>query len=251
LEHLPLLIIAGLIAGLIDSIAGGGGLITLPVLSLHLESIPHAIGTNKIVGATGALVALLVYARRSGFKWRSALEFSLWVGLGSTLGSLTTPHLSNAFFTPLLLISAPLLLILIFKKDFWILKPIDHALESTKTRSLFTTPLLGIAIGFYDGFFGPGGGTLMFLGLFLVLRKPLLEALTISKFVNFVSAFVSLISYSSQGQVHPLEGISLAIPMAFGAYFGAGLASKHAQKIVRPALTIVVFLLLIKLTLTL
>ncbi len=247
MSELLILIVAGLIAGLIDSIAGGGGLITLPVLSLTLESIPHAIGTNKIVGSTGALIALLVYARRSGFHWQSAIEFSVWVGFGSFLGSLTTPHLSNAVFTPILLLSAPLLLYFIFKKEAWIIKPPD--LLISERPSVFKTPLLGLAIGFYDGFFGPGGGTLMFLGLFLGLKKPLLEALTISKFVNFISAFTSLISYSAQGQVHALQGIALAIPMGIGAFLGASLATQHAQKIVRPVLAVVVFLLLLKLTL--
>ena len=105
--------------------------------------------------------------------------------------------------------------------------------------------IAGIAVGFYDGFFGPGGGTFMLLGLLWGVRLPLLEALLLSKLANTVSAGVSLVSYGIQGYVHPRYGIVMAIGMTVGGFMGAQLASKRAEKVVRPVLALVVVLLLV------
>jgi uncharacterized membrane protein YfcA len=107
----------GLIAGFIDSIAGGGGLITLPVLLSILGSGPEAIGTNKIVGASAALVALLVYRRAGHFDLKHSVRFSLAVGLGSVLGSFITPHLPDYLFRWFILILSPFILWLIWQKE--------------------------------------------------------------------------------------------------------------------------------------
>lgn len=107
--------------------------------------------------------------------------------------------------------------------------------------------LAAFGSGFYDGFFGPGGGTFMFLSLYLGTGFPILTSIAISKLANTLSAGTALITYAKNGFVHWKIGLIMAIGMAVGSYIGASMTSKNAIKIVRPALTIVVTLLIIKL----
>ncbi len=235
-----LLIFAGLVAGLIDSIAGGGGLITLPVLTQVLEPGAHAIGTNKIVGLSGALIAFLVYLRKHPLHLKKGATFVFAVGAGAFFGSICSPHLPKIYFRYLLIAACPLVLWVLWNKQLFIQEVKDHLPRSVK--SLVIT---GFAVGFYDGFFGPGGGTFMLLGLLWGVKLPLFEALLFSKLANTLSAGVSLISYGVQGYVHPRFGIVMAMGILLGGFMGAKLASNRAEKVVRPVLLLVVCLLLI------
>ncbi len=230
-----LLIFAGLVAGTIDSIAGGGGLITLPVLSTVLEAGPDAIGTNKIVGTTGALIAFLVYLKKQPLNLQKGFSFVASVGVGALIGSLCSPLLPKIYFRYLLVPACPLVLWVIWKKQEFLSEMKDHS-----RRSLGALIAAGTAVGFYDGFFGPGGGTFMLIGLIWGVRLPLFEALMLSKLANTLSAGVSLVSYGVQGYVHPRFGIIMAIGMVTGGYLGAKLASKRAEKVVQPVLVLVV-----------
>src|SRR4051812_41236315 len=92
------LLFAGLIAGFIDAIAGGGGLITLPAISLVVGAGVTAVGTNKIAGAAAALIALLVYARHGHVDWKNSLVFAAMAGLGALVGSRLAPLIPQAAF---------------------------------------------------------------------------------------------------------------------------------------------------------
>ncbi len=236
-----LLAFSGLIAGLIDSIAGGGGLITLPVLTSIVGPGAHAVGTNKIVGTLGALIAFLVYLRKQKFNLKKSILFVIAVGVGSALGSLVTPILPVVYFRYLLVVACPLILILIWNKNIFIQEVKDHA-----ARSKWVLMLAGLLVGFYDGFFGPGGGTFMLLGLLWGVKLPLFEALLLSKFANTVSAGTALVSYGVQGFVHAKEGLIMALGMVLGCYVGARFASSRAERLVRPVLAFVVLLLLVR-----
>lgn len=233
------LALAGFVAGLIDSIAGGGGLITLPVLTQALEPGAHAIGTNKIVGTTGALVAFLVYLRNQKLNPSVVFKFIFGIAVGSFLGSRVTPVLPKEVFRYLLIMVCPLILVLIWKKD-----SVIQEVKSGNLKKHGNLVLTGLGVGFYDGFFGPGGGTFMLLGLMWVGRLPLIESLLVSKLANTASAGTSLISYAAQGYVHWSTGLLVALGMGMGGYIGARWASKRAEKIVKPVLTLVVIALM-------
>jgi uncharacterized membrane protein YfcA len=250
-----ILLFTGLFAGFVDSIAGGGGLITLPALSIAVGPGAPAIGTNKIVGVTAALVALLVYGRKVKIPWDKGLCYSLWIMVGSIGGSMVTPHLPTQAFKWFLVITFPVILWTIWRKDIWLReasaydpKAAGHKALAHYVNMLFYPPLLlaGLACGFYDGMWGPGGGTFMLLGLLLVVRLPLLPAIAASKLANTVSAGASLVSYSMQGLVTVNTGIWVALGTVFGAALGAQLASQKAAVIVRPVLFLVASLLMIK-----
>lgn len=232
----------GLLTGLIDSIVGGGGLISLPTLSIAIAPGAHAIGTNKIVGSIGALIALIVYARNGHLRWREGLSFSLVCAVGSFLGSSMAPHVSKDFFRYLLLIMCPVLLYIVWNRDRFFKEREDFIKPH---YSLFF--LSAFASGFYDGFFGPGGGTFMFLGLFLGTGYPLLPSIAISKMANTFSATTALVTYSHNGFVHWKEGLFMATGMILGSFIGATYATKNITKIIRPMLTFIVVLLMLKL----
>lgn len=235
-----LLPLFGLLAGFIDSIAGGGGLITLPVLLWFLERGAHAVGTNKIPGTVAAFVALLVYARAGHFHLGRSLWFSLAVGIGAVCGSLLTPYIPSEAFPIILLILSPLILWILCVKDLWV-RELD-ASKVSREKVLFW----GFLAGLYDGMWGPGGGTFMFLALFLGAKLPLLQAIASSKLANTFSASFSLTSFAARGYVHWREGFLLASGIVVGAYLGARLTNRNAVKIVRPILAVVTLLLVLK-----
>jgi hypothetical protein len=237
-----LLSFMGFLTGVIDSIVGGGGLVSLPTLSIAIAPGAEAIGTNKIVGSTGALIALIVYARKGHLQWRDGLSFCLVCAAGSFVGSQLAPHVSKDFFRYLLIVMCPILLSIVWNRDRFF-----------KERENFVKPhysiffLSAFGSGLYDGFFGPGGGTFMFLGLFLGTGYPLLPSIAISKMANTFSATTALITYAHNGYVHWKEGFIMSIGMVLGSYIGASYASKNITNIIRPMLTLVVVLLMIKL----
>jgi len=237
-----LLIPAGFVAGLIDSIAGGSGLITVPSLVLVLGHGPHAIGTNKLAATVGVAISFLVYLRSGHFKARSAIPFAVTVGFSSLLGSLVSPQIPREIFPWLLLVTCPIVLAVVWKKNIW-LKEHPPGTRRPHRNWIYGA---GLVVGFYDGLWGPGGGTFMFLALVFLAKLPILESLAASKLANFISAIMSLGGYAVQGYVHYGTGAFLAGGMILGSFIGAHYASKNVDKVIRPALVVTTLLLLVK-----
>jgi uncharacterized membrane protein YfcA len=237
-----LLIFFGFITGLIDSVVGGGGLISLPFLSWAIAPGAEAIGTNKIVGTTGAFIALLVYAKNGHLLIRAGITFCLICAIGSFCGSTLAPHVPKEFFRYIIVIICPIILYIIWHKEKFFTDRKQH--QKFHWSIFFASAFFS---GFYDGFFGPGGGTFMFLSLYLGTGFPLLTSIAVSKLANTFSAFTALLTYSHNGYVHWEKGLIMASGMALGSYIGATYNTRMDAKIVRPALTIVVVLLIIKL----
>jgi uncharacterized membrane protein YfcA len=240
--EIGLLIFFGFITGLIDSVVGGGGLISLPFLSWAIAPGPEAIGTNKIVGTVGALIALIVYARKGHLLIRAGLSFCIICAIGSFCGSSLAPFVPKDYFKYIIVIICPIILYIVWNKDKFFS---DRNREHNYHWSIFF--ISAFLSGFYDGFFGPGGGTFMFLSLYLGTGFPLLTSIAISKLANTFSAFTALLTYAHNGYVHWYKGLIMASGMAIGSYLGATYNTKVDAKIVRPALTIVVILLITKL----
>jgi uncharacterized protein len=225
-------------AGFIDSIAGGGGLITLPYLTLVLETPVLAVGTNKILGTVGALTAFIVYQQKHKADLKTGALFCSTISLGSIIGSKITMFLPAVFFNWILLILSPIILFIVLNKEIMMKERFHH---KTSAWYIFASAIL---CGVYDGAFGPGGGTFMLLALLLIAKLPLFLALTLSKLANTVSAGTALASFAYQGAIDYKLGLTMALTMTAGAFLGSKLASTHAMKIVRPALVIVVSILL-------
>lgn len=235
------LVFVGLLSGFIDSIAGGGGLIALPAMSLVVGPGVEAIGTNKIASLAGALIAFLVYLRKGHVDWKASVSFTVAVSFGALVGAIIAQWIPKSVFPWLLLITCPLILALVWKRDLWTSRALHPG-----SASVVAVILAGLATGFYDGVWGPGGGTLMFLALLFFARLPLLTALAASKLANTVAAIVGLTTYGIAGHVHFHLGLMLASGMTVGGFFGASLASTNATRVVRPALLVIVALLMIR-----
>lgn len=225
------------VAGFIDSIAGGGGLITVPVFSLLLGPGAAAIGTNKIVATFVTLAALIVYARKGHFQWKSSRYFVLGILLGTFFGARVAVFLPVAWLKYFLTASAPVILFFTLRKDSFVSR------EAAKAPDLKLF-LIALPIGFYDGVYGPGGGTFMFLALNWFGGMPLLQAIAVSKLANFVSASGSLAAYAASGVVHWGLGLQFVPAIVAGGVLGSSLASQKAKSIVQPILVVVVLLLL-------
>lgn len=240
-----LLFSAAVLAGFIDAIAGGGGLILLPALSLIVGAGPSAIGTNKPAAAAMAAMALVVYSRRGHLDWRLGGMFALMLAMGALLGSRLALLIPLDAFPWLLALACPALLYVVWQKELWIPKDLG---ESAVAPRPFAPAVLisGLVCGVYDGAFGPGAGTFMFLSLLFLAHLPLLTSLAASKLANTASAVVALASYSQSGNVSWRLGAIAAAGALVGAYFGARQATEKAARIVRPTLVVVVMLLVLR-----
>ncbi len=234
------------LAGFIDSIAGGGGLITLPVLTILVGPGAPAVGTNKILATVSALTALVIYARKGHFNYKSGINFVIACGVGTFFGSKTALYLPADFFRWGIVSICPFLLYLIYKKDSFIKKT---QAGSFSPNSFLSAKLLlaGFVCGFYDGVLGPGGGTLMLISLVLFAHMPLLPALATSKLANVVTALTALANFSMARVINWQIGLKLAVFIFLGSLIGSHLASRKAAQVVRPVLILVVILLMAKL----
>ena len=241
LDNTLLLVIAAFIAGIIDSIAGGGGLITVPSFVLVLGPGVQAIATNKVAGVASTGIALLVYMKNGHVKLKGQIRFAILVGIGAWLGSLLAPLFPPVTFKYFLFVICPLILWVVWKKDLWTKeRPVEPAAQ-------WRLWIAGFFCGLYDGIAGPGGGTLMFLSLLFFGRMPLLTAMGTAKVANLSSASLALVSYSIQGLVNWKSGIVAGVAIGIGAVIGAEFGNRKAVPAVRIALSVVVTLLLLKL----
>jgi uncharacterized membrane protein YfcA len=238
----PLLFLAGFTAGLLDSMAGGGGLITIPVL-LGIGMPPRtALGTNKLQGMFGSGSAMLHYARGGAVDIRACASGVLWTAVGAVVGTLGVQRLDPA----VLRTAIPLLLIVIAL--FLLFSPrlgMADARERLNRRRFFV--LFGLSIGFYDGFFGPGTGTFWAMAFVLVLGFNLTRATAFTKVMNFTSNLVSLFFFLMNGFVSLPEGIVMGLGQFAGARVGSRLVLRRGSRFIRPIFIAVAIALSVKL----
>jgi uncharacterized membrane protein YfcA len=240
--QLPLLFATGLVAGFVDSIAGGGGLITVPVL-LHCGLNPQlALGTNKLQASFGSGSATWHYARAGLVNWAECRRGVLLTFVGAILGALAVQQLDPAFlkrFIPALLLAVAVYLFF---------KP---ALGETESRPRLPRgafdALFGLGLGFYDGFFGPGTGTFWAMAFVLGLGFHLTKATAQTKAMNFASNIASLALFLAAGQVLFVAGLVMGAGQSWGARLGARLVIKRGARFIRPVFLTVVVALTLKL----
>lgn len=239
---MPLLFATGLVAGFVDSIAGGGGLITVPVL-LHCGLHPQlALGTNKLQASFGSGSATWHYARAGLVNWAECRRGVLLTFAGAILGALAVQQLDPAFlkrFIPALLLAVAVYLFF---------KPALGEMESRPRlpRGAFDA-LFGLGLGFYDGFFGPGTGTFWAMAFVLGLGFHLTKATAQTKAMNFASNIASLALFLAAGQVLFVAGLVMGAGQWLGARLGARLVVKRGTRFIRPVFLTVVVALTLKL----
>ncbi len=239
-EYFGLLVGISFLAGLVDSIAGGGGLLTFPALLFSGISPTQAIGTSKFFSTCGVSVAVANYASKKLIPWDLVRAGAVPSAAGALLGAYAILQLDSALISIIVLILLPIAGLTLF------LKPKDHREVHVSHASTKAAGLAGL-MGFYDGFFGPGTGTFLATGAHHFLGLNLLHATALAKPFNWISNTVSLVMFLINDKV--LWG--LAIPMAVtnmaGSWAGSHLAVKQGVKFVRKALILVFTLLFVSL----
>lgn len=242
-----LLIVCPLVflGGLIDAVAGGGGLITLPAYLLA-GLPPHlASGTNKCGNAFGTILSTGRFLKHGNIHIPSAIAGGLMALVGAWLGAQLNMIMPEEFLRYVMLAAVPLMAIfLLFKRNFG---TENHSHELGKNRLLITAGCIGLAVGCYDGFFGPGAGTFLMIAFTGLCKFDLLTASGNTKVANSASNVASLITFGLSGQVLWAVGIPAALCGIVGNYVGSGIALKGGQKVIRPMFFVVLTLLVLKL----
>lgn len=236
---------AAFLAGLVDAVVGGGGLIQIPVLfSAFPNAVPATLlGTNKLASIFGTAAAAVNYARRVRVAWSAAAPAALAAGVFSFAGAYTVTKIPADFVRTLL----PLILLAVavytfLKKDFGSI----HAPLHTGSKERAIALAIGGCIGFYDGFFGPGTGSFL---VFLFVRFfgfDFLGASAVAKVVNVACNFAALTWFGYSGHLWWQLGLLMAVCQVCGSLVGTRLAIKHGSSFVRKLFLVVVCVLIFK-----
>jgi len=232
------------LAGLIDAIAGGGGLISLPAYwSVGIP--PHiALGTNKFSSCFGTVFSTRNYFKAGMIDLPVAVCSAVLALLGSWLGTRAVLLVSSSFLNYLLLILIPVVSIIsMLKRDFGF---VNTAVTLSLSRKIVLGAVAGLTIGFYDGFFGPGTGTFLILFYSIALRYDFVVANANTKVVNLASNVAALVSFAMAGKVF----YALAIPAAFcgiaGNIIGSKLVIRKGNKLIKEIFILALVLLFIR-----
>ncbi|WP_040209271.1 TSUP family transporter [Neobacillus jeddahensis] len=239
---LVILIVFGFLAAFIDSVVGGGGLIALPALLFTGLSPAAAVATNKLAGSIGSLTSTIMFYRSGKLDIKSVYKLFPLTFIGSMIGAWVVHLLNPELLKPLMLIMLAVVAIYtIFKKDWGSIstnkKLANHHLL------LFMVSIF--AIGFYDGFIGPGTGSFLMFA-FLMIGFDFLKAAGNAKFLNFGSNIAALIMFIYLGQINYAYGIPMGLAQIAGAIVGSKFAIKRGSGYVRALFIVVTFLLLAK-----
>jgi uncharacterized membrane protein YfcA len=230
--HLALLLIlAAFVAGFIDSIAGGGGLISVPALLLAGTSPVEALATNKLQGTFGSATAMIAYARAGHVRPQDQLGMAA-ISAGAGAGGALVAHLIPA---EVLRVIMPVVLIGV--AAFFALKPgltDDARVERMKPAVFAVTAVPAIAA--YDGFFGPGTGSFFMMGFVLLAGYGVLKATAHTKMLNFSSNLGSLLVFVFSGATWWYVGLAMAVGQIAGASLGARVAMRVGARVIKPLL---------------
>lgn len=236
-----LLFFAALVAGFMDAIAGGGGLLTLPALLLTGQSNVAAMATNKGQSVFGSGMALLRFYHSPLLDRRRAMISFPIALVASAGGALLLHRVPKNVLQPMVILL--LLAVAIFMIVY---RPPTHAVVKRPAR--WAGPLIALVIAFYDGFFGPGTGTFLILAYVLFFADALDAASANAKVVNFGSNLGALIVFASLGQVVWQLALPMAAGQAIGGFIGAHVTIRHGKGIVRVAVIAVSLMLIAWLT---
>ncbi|MEO7310338.1 MAG: TSUP family transporter [Chitinophagaceae bacterium] len=234
-----ILCIAAFAAGFVDAIVGGGGLIQLPVAFIMLPQYPvhSVVGTLKIPAFTGTFFASIQYLRRVAIKWKLMLACGLTAFAAAITGSYVLSLVSSSFMKPVILCILVVVAIYTFtKKDFGQHTEKEHSQKEWMAYGIS----IGLFVGFYDGFIGPGAGSILILIFISILGFDFLKASAHAKLVNLCTNMGSIIFFVLKGTIIYKIAIPMAIANGLGGMAGARLAILKGNKFVRIFFLVVV-----------
>ncbi len=237
-----LLFFTGLLAGFVDSIAGGGGLISLPVL-LSIGLPPQlALGTNKLQGSFGTLSATINFIRKGKASLSDNLSGVCFTFIGAVIGAWAIQQIDGGFIRHL--IPFMLLFVLIYTM---MAKDLGTVQGRAKMGKNLFFMIFGLSLGFYDGFFGPGTGAFWTGALLILLGLDMTSATGTTRIMNFTSNIVALAVFVIGGNVLYSAGLTMAAGQIIGARIGSSMAIKKGASFIRPIFLTMVSLTIIRL----
>jgi uncharacterized protein len=245
-QHFAFLFFAALLGGFIDAIAGGGGIVTIPALMIvGMPTTQIALGTNKLQACFGSFTATCRYANKGLMDLRRMKAILFYTAVGAAAGTVTVQAISTEVLKHVIVgLLAILFVYTCFARDFGSEhKP--HRIPHGVFAMVF-----GLGIGFYDGFFGPGTGTLWTVAFVALSGMDLKMATGHTKAVNFASNLVSLAFFAARGQVMVAAGLAMAIGQTLGAIAGSHMVLSRGVRFIRIFFLVVVGLTLARLIYT-
>lgn len=239
---LPLLFGTGFVAGFVDSIAGGGGLITLPVLLSLQMPAQMALGTNKLQATFGSSSAAWHFSRARMVNFEEWSDGVAYTFVGAALGAFLVQLIDASILKRVI----PFLLAAIIAYNLWRPQFGEADIHPRMSKKKFAV-LFGLGLGFYDGFLGPGTGSFWAMAFMLGLGFNLTKATAHTKLMNFTSNFASLLIFVAGGHVLYGAGLVMGVGQLLGARLGVGLAIKRGTKFIRPVFLAMVSVVTLKL----
>lgn len=243
MDELIFLLGFAFLAGFLDAVAGGGGLVQVPALFVLMPGVPAAtlLGTNKFASIWGTLFATWQYARQVPMEWRATLPTCAAAVVFGFLGARTVAQVPPDLLRPLVLVLlVAVLAYTLWRKDLGAL----HAPRLTRAGQFWTGLGVGAAIGFYDGFFGPGTGSFLIIAFVGLFGFSFLAASASAKAVNVVTNFAALGYFVSHGHVLYAVAAPMALCNVAGSFVGTRLALKLGSRFVRAVFVFVVTVLI-------
>lgn len=236
---LVLLVVAALLAGWVDAVVGGGGLVQIPALLVLLPGATpvQVLATNKVASVFGTLTSSITYVRRVRPPLRTALPMAALALAGASGGALCAGLLPQRVFRPLVLVLVLAVAIYVLRRP-----DVGHvtALRLPGRRHLVAAAAIGVGLGFYDGIFGPGTGSFLVFALVGVLGYAFLEASAQARIVNVATNLGALIVFVPQGAPLWGPGLLMGAAAVAGGYLGARTAISRGNAFVRAVFLVVV-----------
>ncbi|MEW6713234.1 MAG: TSUP family transporter, partial [Candidatus Riflebacteria bacterium] len=225
-----ILVIASLLAGFVDAVAGGGGVITFPAFILCGLPISEIVGTNKLVSVSGTSVAAMTFINRGMAQREVVFPALLFTGIGAVSGAAIVLKLPNEFLKPWVSV------LVIFVAIYCYFRPelgADHNYSGLDATGHFSLWFAALALGFYDGFFGPGTGIILTFFFIRFLGCDYLRAGANTKILNWTSNIVSLVFFLTYGTVRFEIGIPMIFANVAGGYLGARTAIAKGSRFIK------------------
>lgn len=244
-------VIAGafFLAGIIDAVSGGGGLLTLPTFMLLGFPVHLIAGTNQCSCCVGSLISLGRFAKKGRIYWKTAAIAAPVSFFGSILGAELNLLVPERYLQIVMIVLLPIAaVVLLLKRDFGLE---DRSAELSGIQQVAVALLIGLIWGTYMGFYGAGGGTFILLSFALLNKLDLVTASGNTKVCTSVASLTAAVTYALSGAVVWQVVLPAALLNILGNYIGAGLALHKGAKVIRPMFFVVLLMLLVRLAVTL
>ena len=240
-----LLALSSFTAGFIDAVVGGGGLIQTPFLLITFPKIPLPVlfGTNKIAALAGTSIAAFKYAKKITFNYKILFVIALSCFISSFLGAKIVSHIDSNILKPVILvILIAIAIYTFFKKNLGA----HQTKELSLNKQMLYGSAIGLIVGFYDGFFGPGTGSFFVLGFVIILGFEFVKASAYAKIVNCITNISALNVFIKQGHYILQLAILLAVFNIIGSFIGSHIALKKGNGFVRIIFLVIVSVMILK-----